>query len=207
MRAGVLLLLGVTLLGCRTSLQTAEVFLAPDRAPSPPAGRDSAVLLTELPELSTYAWVDPSALLTAVDPTHDSLARAGVFDEQRSIATAVLRANGWFETDPERAAFHFALVDLTFLGSRIERRPDPRSLRLPPPKCQNLPAAQQQTCVEPPLPVYPPIAERVSFTERLVTFAVRRVHDGALRTWSVTPTSLRRTVPRSLVELIAANRP
>jgi hypothetical protein len=188
-------------------MTSAEHLLRPEAAPVFPAGRSSATELASLPSLSTYAWVDPSALFEYVLPLQDSLSRAGAFREQRGVATAVLNANGWLETSPDSASYHLALVDVTYSGVRTEMRPDPRSLRQPPLYCPTLSRERQQVCTEPPPPRYPEIATSVSFTDRRITFGVRRVHDGAMRAWRVTPESLRKAIPHELVVLLTTNNP
>jgi hypothetical protein len=173
-------------------------------APAFPMGPADAPVLTSLPELSTYAWIAPSAVFSGVGADDDSLALSDHAASLRETASAVLRANGWRETAPDSASYHLAIVQVSRTGMRTELRPDPRSERIPPLVCPTLSRERQQLCSEPPPRQYPPIRREVPYTDSRVTFGIVRVHDSATRWWLL-DTSQLNMLARGTVELLRAN--
>ncbi len=175
-------------------------------APAYPIGIQGRPPLTSLPELSTFAWILPTQAFDGATPAMDSAARRGEDRELRDLASAVLRANGWIEVEPDKAAYHLAIATASAMQTVIEERPDPRSLAPPPPSvCATRSREQQQVCDEPRERSYPPLRERVLRLERRVSFAITRVRDSAQHALVLAPDETNQ-IARSTVTLLQADR-
>ena len=163
-----------------------------------------APVLTSLPPVSSYAFIDPSRYFhelkadekrSPTDPTLESL---------RESVAAVLRGNGWRERTADSAAYHIAVVYAERTAVRRTQSPDPRG-EVPPQRTCDL--TRNARCREPPAPRYPPITTHTSHTNRSIAVVIERRDVQARRWWRLDATdraAAERYLSRQTLELLLA---
>ena len=200
----VLALLTLLGAGCAAGSRTTGS-LSEERARVVTLGVADAALLTRLPARATFAWVDPKAIFTDIEPADGAHSLDDEFESLRYAATAVLLANDWDATQPEQAQFHLAIAVVDRPITLVRYQPDPRNERVPRPICHVDAKTKEQICYQPASPNYPPIRSSYASTDRRIGYVIRRTGDGATRWWIMNnlPTAdAERLITRRTLELL-----
>jgi hypothetical protein len=165
--------------------------------------RDAPVL-TSLPPVSTYAFIDPSRYFHELTAEEERSPTDPALESLRESVAAVLRGNGWREASADSAAYHIAVVYAERTAVRRTQAPDPRG-DVPPPRTCDL--TRNAMCREPRAPRYPPISTHTSYTDRTIGAVIERVGGSERRWWVLDGTdraTSERYLSRQTLELLLA---
>lgn len=163
-----------------------------------------APVMTSLPPVSTYAFIDPSRYFHELTADEERSPTDPALESLRESVAAVLRGNGWRETTPDSAAYRIAVVYAERTEVRRTATPDPRGDIPPPRRCD---LTRNAMCREPPPPRYPPIMTHTSYTDKTIGVVIERVGEVARRWWVMDGTdraASERYLSRQTLELLLA---
>lgn len=158
--------------------------------------RMSALPISGLPSVATFAWVEPGRAFAGIDAERDDALHPLTADLRLSAAT-VLRANGWRAVPADSAEFLLSMVRVELSEQVTVMTPDPRNdrpsqrprrcdtTRTPAPPNSQTPRqpTSEPPCTNQPPGEYPPIRSTQLVTRRTVGYSMQRVADGASRQW------------------------